>query len=270
MKRLLVWLLLFCHGVPLLAQGPVTITGLVKDKLGAPLDGVSVQVVGTQRGASTDTLGKFSIRLDNARQQLHFSRVGFVAQTIGMTNSFYLEITMDAVEGSSDEVVVVGYGQQKKISLVGAQSTVNVEDLKQPVANLSASLAGRIAGLVGVQRTGLPGSNGADLWIRGISTFNGSGNDAAPLIIVDGVQGRDINSFDPEDISSFTILKDASATAIYGVAGANGVILIQTKKGRVGKPVLMFNYNEGFNTFTKLPHLTNASQYMTLRDEAEA
>ena len=269
-KRLFACLFLFClFGSQAFAQGPVTITGMVKDKLNKPLEQVSVLVVGTQRGAVTDSLGKFSIRLDNPRQQLRFSRVGYIAQTIGSTNSFYLEITMDAEEGSADEVVVVGYGQQKKISLVGAQSSVNVEDLKEPVANLSASLAGRIAGLVGVQRTGLPGSNAADLWIRGISTFVGSGNDASPLIIVDGVQGRDINAFDPEDIASFTILKDASATAIYGVAGANGVVLIQTKKGRIGKPVLMFNYNEGINSFTKLPQLTNAQQYMTLRDEAE-
>ncbi|MCK7557545.1 TonB-dependent receptor plug domain-containing protein [Chitinophaga sedimenti] len=105
-----------------------------------------------------------------------------------------------------------------------------MEDIKTPVANLSAALAGRIAGLVGVQRSGMPGSNSADVWIRGISTFNGSGNSASPLIVVDGVQGRDLNAFDPEDISSFTILKDAAATAVYGVAGANGVILINTKR----------------------------------------
>ena len=272
-KRLLAWLLIFClYGATALAQGPqgpVTITGLVKDKLNKPLDAVSIQVVGTQRGTSTDSLGRFTIKLDNPKQQMHFSRVGYVGQTIGSTNSFYIEIIMDAEEGSADEVVVVGYGQQKKISLVGAQSTVNVEDLKEPVANLSASLAGRISGLVGVQRTGLPGTNGADLWIRGISTFVGNGNDAGPLVIVDGVQGRNIDAFDPEDIASFTILKDASATAVYGVAGANGVILIQTKKGKIGKPVLMFNYNEGLNSFTKTPHLTNGYQYMNLRDEAE-
>ncbi len=272
-QRLFAWLLVFClYGATASAQGPqgpVTITGLVKDKLNKPLEAVSIQVLGTQRGTSTDSLGKFTIKLDNPKQQLHFSRVGYVAQTIGSTNSFYIEITMDAVEGSADEVVVVGYGQQKKISLVGAQSTVNVDDLKEPVANLSASLAGRLAGLVGVQRTGLPGTNGADLYIRGISTFVGNGNDAGPLVIVDGVQGRNIDAFDPEDIASFTILKDASATAIYGVAGANGVILIQTKKGKIGKPVLMFNYNEGVNSFTKTPSLTNGQQYMTLRDEAE-
>lgn len=249
--------------------GSIQITGTVKDKLNKPLERVSIEIVGTHRGASTDSAGHFSVTLDNSRQQLRFSHVGYVSLVTSINNNLNLEIVLDAESGSMDEVVLVGYGKQKKISLVGAQSSVDVEDLKVPVANLSAALAGRIAGLVGVQRTGLPGSNSADLWIRGIATFNGSGNSASPLIIVDGVQGRDINAFDPEDISSFTILKDASATAVYGAAGANGVILIQTKKGKPGKPVLMFNYNEGINSFTKTPQLTNASQYMTLRNEAE-
>src|SRR5690606_36686677 len=133
------------------------------------------------------------------------------------------DITMKAANSSHNEMVVVRFGQQEKISRVGAQSTVKLEETNLPVANLSAALAGRISGLVGVQRSGLPGSNSADLWIRGISTFNRSGNNAGPLIVVDGVQGRDINSFDPEDIASFTIPKDASATAVYGVAGANVV-----------------------------------------------
>ena len=265
-------LALLIFGGPLFAQnatGPIVITGIVKDKLNKPLDGVSVELVGTKRGASTDSNGHFSITVDNARQQLKFSRVGFVTQVNGINNSLTQDVVLDAVAGSLDEVVLVGYGKQKKISLVGAQSSVNVEELKLPVANLSATLAGRIAGLVGVQRTGLPGSNQADLWIRGISTFNSS-NDASPLIIVDGVQGRDLNSLDPEDISSFTILKDASATAVYGVAGANGVVLIQTKKGRPGKPNLMFNFNEGLISFTKTPQLADAKSYMTLRNEAEA
>src|ERR1700744_1142831 len=118
---LLACLLLLCYGLPLRAQGPVTVTGIVKDKLSHPLDGVSVQVIGTQRGATTDTMGKFTIRVDNPKQQLRFSRVGYVAQTIGFTNNVSIEVVLEAQEGSADEVVVVGYGQQKKISLVGAQ-----------------------------------------------------------------------------------------------------------------------------------------------------
>ena len=265
-------LALLILGNPLFAQnttGPIVIAGVVKDKLGKPLEGVTVELVGGKKGVSTDTTGKFSISIDNGKQQLRLSRVGYTTQVTSVNNSLFLDITMDAAAGSMNEVVVVGYGQQKKISLVGAQSSVNIDDLKEPVANLSATLAGRISGLVGVQRTGLPGSNGADLWIRGIATFNGSGNNASPLVIVDGVQGRSIDAFDPEDLASFTILKDASATAVYGAAGANGVILIQTKKGRPGKSVLMFNYNEGITSFTKTPQLTNGPQYMQLRDEAE-
>ncbi len=244
----------------------VTIRGTVKDRLGAPLSNITVQVVGNPALTTrTDAQGKFSLTVPE-KSTLQFSSVGYKAQTIGV-NALEMEVVMDAAEGNMQEVVVVGYGKAKKISLVGAQSTVNLEDIKQPVANLSATLAGRIAGIVGVQRSGLPGENAADLWIRGISTFGP--NPSGPLIVIDGVQGRDLNGLDAEDIASFSILKDASATAVYGVAGANGVVLITTKRGRVGKPVLFFNYNQGVTAFTKLPKLTGAEAYMRLRNEAE-
>ncbi|GAA4778239.1 TonB-dependent receptor [Olivibacter ginsenosidimutans] len=247
-------------------KGQIQITGTVKDGLNSPLTGVSVQNLQTKTGTTTDQDGKFAI-LSSRGDSLRFTNVGYETFTTAIGDLINLNITLFAAENTLNEIVVVGYGQQKKINMVGSQATVKVEDLKQPVANLSASLAGRIAGLVGVQRSGLPGSNSADVWIRGISTFN-SQNSASPLIVVDGVQGRDLNAFDPEDIASLTILKDASATAVYGAQGANGVILITTKKGRSGKPTLMFNYNEGVVNFTKLPELTNAEQYMHLRNEA--
>lgn len=245
------------------------ISGTAKDATNKALESVTVKELSTGDLTQTDKNGNYTI---NAKQgdSLSFSFIGYTTQTFLITDRIVINVNMEAVTGGLNDVVVVGYGQQKKISLVGAQSTVNMEELKQPVANLSASLAGRIAGLVGVQRTGLPGSNAADVWIRGIATFNkNNANDATPLIIVDGVQGRDLNSFDAEDISSFTVLKDASATAVYGVSGANGVILIQTKKGRQGKPSLMFNFNEGFNSFTKTPQLANAATYMNLKNEAQ-
>src|SRR5690606_39188756 len=149
---------------------------------------------------------------------------------------------MEATEAGLDEVVVVGFGTQKKISLVGAQSTVSPKDLQMPVANLTNALAGRLAGVVSVQRTGEPGFDDSDIFIRGISTFSQSLS--APLILVDGVP-RTMSNVDPEDIESFTILKDASATAVYGVRGANGVIIINTKKGVAGKPKFSFRYYEG-------------------------
>ncbi|SEW05499.1 TonB-linked outer membrane protein, SusC/RagA family [Chitinophaga sp. YR573] len=246
----------------------IKITGNIKDELRAVMPGVTVYNQNTKAGATTDDKGNFAI--DARRGDTLTARlIGYEPYIIVINKTIDFDITLKATNSSLNEVVVVGFGQQKKISLVGAQSTVKMEELKQPVANLSAALAGHISGLVGVQRSGLPGSNGADLWIRGISTFNQSGNSASPLIVVDGVQGRDINSFDPEDISSFTILKDASATAVYGVAGANGVIIVTTKKGMPGKTNLMFNYNQGITSFTKKPELTDGVMYMMLRNEAE-
>lgn len=243
------------------------VKGTVKDELNLPLPGVSIVNLKTNITVSTDDNGAFSIEASRG-DSIEARFIGFKEYRTVINTTITLNIVLQALTNSLNEIVVVGYGQQKRISLVGAQSSVKVEDLKLPVANLSATLAGRISGLVGVQRTGLPGADGADLWIRGISTFNQSGNNASPLIVVDGVQGRDINSFDPEDISSFTILKDAASTAVYGVAGANGVILITTKKGVVGKPNLMFNYNQGVTSFTKRPELTDGVSYMMLRNEA--
>jgi TonB-linked SusC/RagA family outer membrane protein len=247
-------------------KADVRISGTVRDRLGAPLQGVTVQVAGNNTiSTKTDSAGKFSITIpENA--SLIFTAVGYKPQTIGV-NSLNMDVVMDAAEGNMEEVVVVGFGKAKKISIVGAQSSVDIDELKQPVANLSATLAGRIAGVIGVQRSGLPGENAADLWIRGISTFGN--NPSGPLIVIDGVQNRGLNAFDPEDIASFTILKDANALAVYGVAGANGVILITTKRGRVGKPSILLNYNQGITGFTKLPQLTDGPTYMRLRNEAQ-
>lgn len=249
------------------SQNTVRINGIVKDRLDKAMPNVSVTVQGKPgTGVRTDAKGEFSITV-SPNEVLVFSHVGFTDVTRQVSNTLFFEVIMDAKQGSEEEVVVVGFGKAKKVSLVGAQSTVNVTELKQPVANVSTVLAGRVAGIVGVQRTGLPGENTADLWIRGISTFGPNATGA--LVIIDGVQGRDLNSLDPEDIASFTILKDASATAVYGVAGANGVILINTKKGKSAKTVLKFNYNQGITSFTKVPELTGAQDYMMLTNEAQ-
>lgn len=243
----------------------ITVTGTVKDQLNSTLPGVTITNTNSRKSVSTDENGRFSIAASRG-DSLVARFIGFRNYTFVFDRSIEFNIIMAAEDNNLKEVVVVGYGQQRKINMVGSQATVKIEELKQPVANLSATLAGRIAGLVGVQRTGLPGSNTADVWIRGISTFGN--NSAGPLIVVDGVQGRSLNAFDPEDISSLTILKDASTTAVYGAQGANGVILITTKKGTNTKPTLMFNYNQGLVNFTKVPELTNAEQYMRLRNEA--
>lgn len=161
-----------------------------------------------------------------------------------------LDVILAEDVSSLDEVVVVAYGHQRKVSVVGAQSSMKIEDIKMPTANLSSAIAGRLPGVVAVQRSGEPGHDDSDLWIRGISTL--AGQNSKPLVLVDGVE-RSFNNIDPEDIESFTVLKDASATAVYGVRGANGVILIKTKPGKVGKPQFSVDYYEGFVTLTKKP-----------------
>jgi len=241
----------------------ITIKGVVYDKLNKPLSDVTVEVVGIRRGTATDTMGRFSVTLDNNKQQLRFSHIGYVTQTASLNNSLSLEIFMDAEAGSQNEVVVIGYGKQRKISQIGAQSTVNVDDLKQPIANVSAGLAGRLGGLVAVQRQGEPGHDDADLWIRGIASLN----DSRPLILIDGVE-RSMSNLNYDDIASFSILKDASATAVYGVRGANGVVLITTRQGKAGKPRFNFDFQEGITTFTRVPKMADGLTYMKMANEA--
>tara|TARA_R110002050_G_scaffold286121_2_gene436331 strand:+ start:98513 stop:101677 length:3165 start_codon:yes stop_codon:yes gene_type:complete len=242
---------------------PITITGIVKDSDGVPLPGANVMEKNTNNGTVTDFDGNFSIKVSSQNSILVFSYIGLKSSELTVGTQTQFDIQLESDPQSLDEVVMVGYGTQKKISVVGAQSTIKPEELKQPVANISTMLAGRVAGLTGVQRDGLPGYDGADIWIRGISTFGNS----SPLVLVDGVE-RSLDNLNPNDIASFTILKDASATAVYGIRGANGVILIETKKGKIGKPEVTFDYNEGYTYFTKVPELASGETYMRLANEA--
>lgn len=241
----------------------ITVEGTVYDTEGVPLPGVSVMEKNTTNGVQTDFDGNYTINVDSNQAILVFSYVGMKSQEITAGDQEFITVTLETDLQSLDEIVLVGYGKQKKISVVGAQSTIEVQDLEQPVANMTTMLAGRVAGLTGVQRDGLPGYDGADIWIRGISTF-GSSN---PLILVDGVE-RSMDNLDPRDIASFSILKDASATAVYGIRGANGVILIETKRGTIGKPEVSVDYNEGVTFFTQLPELADGATYMRLANEA--
>jgi TonB-linked SusC/RagA family outer membrane protein len=268
------------HG-PLAANGygqqksAIKVTGVVKDRLGKPLPGVTVKEVGSTLATVADDAGKFSITVE-PKSSIEFSHVGYKTQVISVNNIIEWEIIMDAEEGNLNEVVVVGYGKQRKISQVGAQSSVKVDELKLPVANLSTVLGGRIPGIVSVQRSGEPGRDNADVWIRGITTFGG--NNARPLVVIDGVPRGDgilvgntldaLRNLDPEDIESFSILKDASATAVYGVRGANGVIIVNTKSGKAGKPKFNFTYNEGITTPTRIPDMADGVTYMNLANEA--
>lgn len=246
----------------------VTITGTVHDNLNGILSGASITNLRTGKSILTNGSGRFSIEASPG-DSLKAAYIGYQDYVWQFNNSLNYDVVLTATAGSLNDVVITGFGQkQKQMSVVGAVASVDVQQLQHPVANLSTMLAGRIAGLVGVQRSGLPGSNAADIWIRGIQTF-GSGNPSGPLIIIDGVRGRDLNTYDPEDIKSFTILKDAAATAMYGSLGANGVILIYTKRGSVGKSQLMGQFLTGITEFTKVPKMASAAEYMNLKNEAE-
>lgn len=211
---------------------------------------MSVQEKGTTNGTITDTNGQYNLKLTSNNPILIVSYIGYKSQEVKVGKQKVLDVILAEDVSSLDEVVVVAYGHQRKVSVVGAQSSMKIEDIKMPTANLSSAIAGRLPGVVAVQRSGEPGHDDSDLWIRGISTL--AGQNSKPLVLVDGVE-RSFNNIDPEDIESFTVLKDASATAVYGVRGANGVILIKTKPGKVGKPQFSVDYYEGFVTLTKKP-----------------
>ncbi|KAA3438801.1 SusC/RagA family TonB-linked outer membrane protein [Rufibacter hautae] len=240
------------------------VKGKVTDKTGSPLIGASVSVKGTAIGATTDINGNYAINAPTESGALVVSYIGYLSKEIAIGGKSSIDIVLDEDQTKVDEVVVVAYGTQRKISNVGAQASVSVKELDQPVANISTMLAGRVAGVTGVQRSGQPGYDGADIWIRGIASLSGS---SAPLVLVDGVE-RSMNNIDPQDVESFTILKDASATAVYGVRGANGVILIMTKRGEEGKPRVTFDYNQGLTQFTKVPKLIGGVDYMNITNEA--
>ncbi|QNL49560.1 TonB-dependent receptor [Olivibacter sp. SDN3] len=245
------------------AQETITVTGTVRDSAGVAIPGVSIRVKDAANlGTTTNEQGRYVIDVaENAIFQISY--VGYVSREIFVNGAATLNITLQTEEGSLEEVVVVGFGVQRKISSIGAQSTVRPTELKTPVRNLTTVLAGRMSGIVGVQRSGEPGYDNANLWIRGRSSL-GSSN---PLVLVDGVE-RPMDDVDPEDIESFSILKDASATAVYGVRGANGVILINTRKGKVQATSITVGYNEGLTQLTKIPELVNAPQFMRLANEA--
>ena len=245
-------------------QNKRKISGRVTDIKGEPLIGVNVTVDGDANGSITNMDGLYEIFVTKKSVVLKFTYIGFKTSEIRTNASTNIyDVTLEEQVNELEETVIVGYGTQRKISNIGAQSSMKMEDINTPSASLTTTLAGRLAGVVAVQRTGEPGKDAADIWIRGISTPNTS----SPLVLVDGVE-RSFNDIDPEDIESLTTLKDASATAVYGVRGANGVILIKTKPGKVGKPTVSADYYESFTRFTKMVDLADGITYMNAANEA--
>ena len=245
------------------SQQQKTITGKVVDEKGEIIPGVAVVVKGTTRGTITGLNGEFKLDISSGDKVIEFSFVGMKSQevTIGEQSNFNITMTEDVV--GIDEVVVVGYGTQRKVTSTGSVVTTTGEELlKSPSTNLSNNLIGRLPGLTSVTRSGEPGNDGATLRIRGSNTLG----DNSPLVIVDGVANRGMERINSSQIESITILKDASA-AIYGSQAANGVILITTKRGVIGKPLVSINMQAGASQPTRIPEMADAAQYSSMLNE---
>lgn len=243
------------------------ISGVIIDKSKDPLIGVSVKIVGTTRGSITDIDGAFSLDV-SPNDILEISYIGFETQRIKIDTKDRLMVELQEAAAELGELVVVGFGTQKKETVTGAISGVSTKDLLQSSqANISNSLGGRIPGLLSVQRSGEPGADASQLLIRGVGTFAG---DEQPLIMVDGIEVYNMNDIDPNEIMSLSILKDASATAVYGVRGANGVILVTTKRGELGKPKISFSSNIAISDFPILPKSMSSYDYAQAYNKAQA
>lgn len=232
------------------------VTGTVVDANGEPVIGANVTVVGTTLGTITDIDGRFSLNA-NSSAKIKISFIGYKEKVVTIKKGISLNIVLEEDAQSLGEVQVVAYGVQKKVSITGAISSMKGDDLlKTPAGSLSNVLSGQITGISSVQYSGEPGADAADIYVRGVATWN----NAKPLIQVDGVE-RDFSQIDPNEIESVTVLKDASATAVFGVRGANGVILITTKRGAEGKAKVSFSTSAGVNVRTKDLEFANSYQY---------
>lgn len=245
-----------------------TITGKVNSMTGNEgIPGVSVLVKGSQKGTTTDVDGKFSLEGVPANATLVFTMVGYKTLEEPVNNRKSITVTLQDDIANLDEVVVVGYGTQKKETVTGSVVSVKSEELvKSPSLNVSNSLAGRMPGVIATQSSGEPGGDGSNIKIRGTNTLGNS----SPLIVIDGIPARQggIERLNPADIDNISVLKDAAA-AIYGARAANGVILVTTKRGKSGRPLLSYTYNQGFAQPTVIPELADAAQYAEMRNELE-
>ena len=251
------------------AQATRQVTGRVTDSIGASLGGVSVGIKGSKRGATTDSTGYFALTVPaSGNVVLTFSMVGFRDVAIPLNGQSTLTVALMGGRKDLGEVVVIGYGTRKKVNLTGAVSAITgAEIARSPVSNISNALAGSMPGLIVNTRSGEPGADDAAFFIRGIGTLGNT----APLIVIDGIPDRQggFNRLDPNDIETFTVLKDASG-AIYGARAANGVVLVTTKRGITGKSQLSFNANASLTQPTRVPKMLNSHDYAQSVNEYDA
>ena len=248
------------------------ITGKVTDGENKPMPFVSVVVKGKKIGVSTDANGQFTIKVP-ANSVLRFSYVGYEVKEVTVNNSENITVTLKALFTAMSDVVVIGYGLQKKVNVTGAVSTVDSKNLvSSAVGNISTALIGNAPGISGLQGGGEPGRNATTLYIRGLSTYNtGAAN---PLVVIDGVEQAaeqpmsQLNAMDPNEISSISILKDAASTAVYGIRGANGVIIVTTKRGLKGKQTINVSVSSGYTVAGNLKKELSSYDYAVMRNEA--
>ena len=246
-----------------------TISGIVIDSSGNPIPGVNIlEESNKNNGAVTDFDGNFNISVID-ESKLIFSYVGFITKEISTKGLSNLEVVMEEDLMGLDAVTVVAYGTQKKASVIAAVTSINPEELRVPTSNLTSSIAGRVAGVISYQRSGEPGRDNAEFFIRGVSTF---GYARSPLILIDGIEttSTDLARLQPDDIASFSIMKDATATALYGARGANGVILVTTKEGKEGVVKINVRYEKAYSAPTKSLEIADPITYMILHNEALA
>jgi TonB-linked SusC/RagA family outer membrane protein len=248
------------------AQETILVSGTVADATNNPLVGVSVSIKDKIGGGTmTDNKGQYKVRTE-PYSTLIFSYVGYISQEVKIGNKTLLNISLKPADSNAlSQVIVTAAGPQKKISVVGAITSVNIDELRTPTANITNGLGGNVPGIVAMQNSGEPGNNQSEFWIRGISTF---GANQSALVLVDGFE-RPFNEINIEDIQSFSVLKDASATAIYGSRGANGVVLITTKKGKAGKVNFDGKVEYGYLTRTRTPKFVDGYTYAQLVNEAK-
>ncbi|PHN02715.1 SusC/RagA family TonB-linked outer membrane protein [Flavilitoribacter nigricans] len=252
-------------GVPVEVR---TITGVVKDNAGIPLIGATVLVKDTQKGTITDVDGEFSLDIEEGDETLVISYIGYEPQEISVGNKSVFTIILNESAEALEEVVVVGFGTQKKESMVSSITAISPEEIKGPTSNLTTMMAGRVSGMIAFQRSGEPGADNSDFFIRGLGSF-GSGK-VNPLILIDGIESTttDMARLQPDDISSFSVLKDAAASAVYGARGANGVVLIATKMGRAGKTAFHLRSETSVSSNTQNFNFADNITYMHLANEA--
>ncbi|MFQ8858477.1 MAG: SusC/RagA family TonB-linked outer membrane protein [Bacteroides fragilis] len=246
-------------------KNKIKVTGVVTDAKGESIIGANVVVKGNPTiGAITNMEGRYEVMLPSDDVILLVSYLGYNTEEIKVKGRRNINVVLHEDSKALDEVVIVGYGKQKKESVVVSMSSIKPKDIVVPSRSLNNSLAGQVAGLIAVQRSGEPGYDNAEFWIRGVSTFAGG---TSPLVLVDGVP-RNMSDIEPDEIETFSVLKDAAATAIYGAEGANGVVLVTTKRGRVEKAKISFKTEHTISSPTRLPEFVGSADYLSLYNEA--